>query len=101
MANIFNKILGLVGDLYDRFGPVIDLFLKMDFTKLNDDDRVALGVFAAECKQAGAALIDVGNTVDAIKVGGISGEEYQLLAEKLIKAGNELKDLGPAAKDIF
>lgn len=95
------RLLGVVTNIYNTLGPVIDLLLKYDVTQMNEDDRYAFGVCAAEFKQAGAALTEVGNTLDEIKNGNITAEEYKALGEKLYKALDEVQDLGPAVKGLF
>lgn len=99
--NFLRKLLGIVDGIYDKFGPIIDLLMKVDITKLNENDRYAFGVAAAEFKQAGAAVTDIGNALDEVKNGNLTPEEYKLVIEKAYKAVDELADLGPAVKALF
>lgn len=100
MSSIFRKILGLVSDIYAKFGPIIDLLAKVDLTKLNNDDRVAFGIAAAEWRQLGLACNNVGDTLDRIKADGISAEEYAELVQALRKVVEEAADIGPATKNL-
>ena len=70
--SIFTKIFGLIDQIRQRFGPVIELFSKIDVTKLNDEDRYAFGVAAAEFRQAGAAFNRFADVLDDAKENGIT-----------------------------
>lgn len=100
IKSLFGKILVIAAEIYDKFGPIIDMLARVDVTKLNADDRVAFGIAAAEWKQLGFACTDVGNTLDQIKEGGISPEEYVLLLDKLRAVLKEAGDIGPATKNL-
>lgn len=101
LKSLFGKILVVVTDIYSKFGFIIDLLAKQDITKLNDADRVAFGIAAAEWKQLGATCNEVGLTLDRVKEGGITPEEYVELFQKLRAVAEEAADIGPATRDLL
>lgn len=100
IGSIFGKILAVVSEIYTKFGPIIDMLARVDITKLNDDDRAAFGIAAAEWKQLGAACNNVGTVLDNIKSGGVTPEEYVQLFDALKKVVEEAGDIGPATKSL-
>ena len=97
LKSVFTAVAAFVS----KYEAIIQLFSRIDVTKLNDEDRVAIGVLAAEFRQAGAAFVVVADELDAAKADGVSPDEYARIAQAIYKAGDELADIPVAVKSLL
>jgi hypothetical protein len=95
------KILTTVTSVYATLRPFIDLLGQIDITRLNDDDRYAIGVCAAEIRQTAAAMNQLADAFDAAKDDGISPAEYEEILRAAHLVLDEAADIGPAVKGLF
>lgn len=101
MGFSLRSVFSAVASFVSKYEAIIQLFSRIDITKLNDDDRVAIGLLAAEFRQAGAAFVAVADALDSAKADGVSPEEYAEIAKAIYKAGDELADIPVAAKSLL
>lgn len=96
--SILRRLFSIVETFLGPFMAAVEIFRRIDITKLNDSDRADLAACAVEYREVGAAFVAFADTLDAAKEGGISAEEWATLALRLEEIAVQIADLPAATK---
>ena len=99
--SVLRRLFSIVETFLGPFLAAVEIFKRIDVTRLNDDDRADLAACATEYREVGAAFIAFADTLDAAKAGGISAEEWANLALNLEEIGRQIADLPAATKNAL